>query len=97
MSSKAACIEAIEKIGGKLEHDDIGNSWTTQLIAPTGCHWSEVGYHAIPVHWFITPSLKPEYWGEVLAEIRNLGEAEPCVDSGCNEWSDDYGCGVWAE
>jgi hypothetical protein len=95
MCTKAICIKAIEKLGGKLEHNDEGREWSTELVAPTGCHWSEVRIHAVPINWNIMPSLKAEYWVAVLEEINELGEAEPCSnDSFCNEWS-EYGCEVW--
>jgi hypothetical protein len=97
MSTKEKCVKAIEKLGGKLEHDDNGFYWTTHLVAPTGCHWNEVRYHAVPIHWSITPGIKSEYWQLVLESISELGEAEPCtIDSLCNEWS-ETGCRVWTE
>lgn len=96
MSSKVACVRAIKKLGGNLEHDD-QFGWATQLVAPTGCHWDDEEEHARCLYWNNMPSGKPAYWDEVLLEISELGKAEPCDKSTCTEWSDDVGCGVWAE
>jgi len=96
MSSKAACVRALKKLGGNLEHDD-QPGWYTRLVAPTGCHWDDDGVHAHCVYWNATPSQKPAYWDLALLEISGLGDAEPCDKSTCNSWFDDVGCEVWAD